>query len=358
MKTIILDRPGSLRLIDSEPPGPPTPGQAVVRVRRVGICGTDLHAFEGRQNFFTYPRILGHELAVEVVALDPGLEEALAVGDRCTVYPYASCGRCIACRRGKPNCCTNLEVLGVHVDGGMREFIALPADKLYPANHLPLEHLALVEMLGVGAHAVWRAGLEPQETVLVIGAGPVGLAIIVFAQFSGARVLAMEVDESRMTFCRRQLGIKDIIDASDDPLGELARLTSGDLPTAVFDATGNGRSMAHAFAYTAFGGRLIFVGHFPDEPVMPGVLLVEALAQSGGLLVLSSVDKPEKYSTYFLKIDKLKFKQKVVPGDTVILKMELIEPIRRGIVAMYGQAFVGNTLVVEGEMVAQVIKNK
>ena len=101
-----------------------------------------------------------------------------------------------------------------------------------------------------------------------------------------------------------------------------------------------------------------FQGHFPEEPVMPGVLLVEALAQTGGLLVLSQVDEPDRYSTYFAKIDKLKFKQKVVPGDTVILKMELIEPLRRGIVSMYGQAFVGNTLVIEGEMVAQVIKNR
>jgi UDP-3-O-[3-hydroxymyristoyl] N-acetylglucosamine deacetylase/3-hydroxyacyl-[acyl-carrier-protein] dehydratase len=101
-----------------------------------------------------------------------------------------------------------------------------------------------------------------------------------------------------------------------------------------------------------------FQGHFPDEPVMPGVLLVEALAQAGGILVLKNIDEPEKYSTYFLKIDKLKFKHKVVPGDTVILKMELTEPMRRGIVTMYGQAFVGSNLVVEGEMTAQVIKNK
>ncbi|NMC41471.1 MAG: bifunctional UDP-3-O-[3-hydroxymyristoyl] N-acetylglucosamine deacetylase/3-hydroxyacyl-ACP dehydratase [Bacteroidales bacterium] len=106
------------------------------------------------------------------------------------------------------------------------------------------------------------------------------------------------------------------------------------------------------------GNESFFQGHFPGEPIMPGVLIVEALAQTGGLLVLSGVDEPEKYSTYFLKIDKLKFKHKVVPGDTLLLKMELTEPLRRGIVAMYGQAFVGNNLVVEGEMVAQVIKNK
>ena len=101
-----------------------------------------------------------------------------------------------------------------------------------------------------------------------------------------------------------------------------------------------------------------FQGHFPDEPVMPGVLLVEAMAQTGGLLVLNNVDEPEKYSTYFLKIDKVKFKNKVVPGDTVIIKMELTDIIRRGIVTMFGQAFVGNKLVIEGELTAQVVKNK
>lgn len=266
MKTVILEQPGSLRLTDSVAPGEPGEGQALVRVRRIGICGTDLHAFEGRQNFFTYPRILGHELAVEVMALGSSLREsAVAVGDHCTVYPYASCGQCIACRRGKPNCCRQLEVLGVHVDGGMREHLILPVEKLYPANSLSLDQLALVEMLGVGAHAVFRSGLTSEDTVLVIGAGPIGLSIAAFAHMAGSRVIVMEMSERRIAFCQRHMDVQEVIDARGEPLQELARLTSDDLPTVVFDATGSGRSMTRAFEYTAFGGKLILVGHYPGD---------------------------------------------------------------------------------------------
>ena len=161
MQTIVLDRPGALRLADTPAPAAPGPGEALLRIHRVGICGTDLHAFEGTQPFFSYPRVLGHELGAEVLALGPG-EAPIAVGDRCTVEPYLSCGRCGACQRGKTNCCEQLRVLGVHVDGGMRELICVPTAKLHRSAALSFEQLALVEPLCIGAHAVRRAQPRPQ----------------------------------------------------------------------------------------------------------------------------------------------------------------------------------------------------
>src|SRR5947199_4307593 len=180
MQTIVLEKPGSLTLADTAAPTDVPPGHAMVRVRRVGICGTDLHAYRGRQPFFSYPRILGHELGVEVIALGDGDTFGLKKGDRCTVEPYLNCGKCIACRRGKTNCCASLEVLGVHTDGGMRERIRVPVSKLHPSETLTLDQLALIETLGIGAHAVDRAKVEAGEFVLVIGAGPIGLAVMQF----------------------------------------------------------------------------------------------------------------------------------------------------------------------------------
>jgi 2-desacetyl-2-hydroxyethyl bacteriochlorophyllide A dehydrogenase len=266
MKTIVLETPGEFRLIDTEPPGPPGPGEALVRVRRVGICGTDLHAFRGKQPFFSYPRILGHELGVEIVALGEGTEAlALSPGDRCSVEPYLNCGHCIACRRGKTNCCASLKCLGVHTDGGMRELIVVPARKLHKSETLPLEHLALVEMLCIGAHAVRRAEPAPDEVALVIGAGPIGLATIQAAQFMGAKVIVMEVSQRRIQFCREQLGVEQFIDATQAPLPQLQAMLGPDMPTLVFDATGNAASMMNAFNYVAPGGKLIFVGLFQGE---------------------------------------------------------------------------------------------
>jgi 2-desacetyl-2-hydroxyethyl bacteriochlorophyllide A dehydrogenase len=266
MKTIFLEQPGLLRLADTPPPDEPGAGQALVRVRCVGVCGTDLHAFKGEQPFFSYPRVLGHELGVEVVAIGPvERQPELAVGDYCSVNPYLNCGHCSACRRGRPNCCLNLAVLGVHIDGGMRELIAVPIDKLRKSSRLALDQLALVEMLCIGAHAVRRAQLMPGEQVLVIGAGPIGLSAIQFAQIAGANVIGMEVSEHRREFCRRQLGVERWVDGRRDPLPQIEDLLSGELPTAVFDATGNAGSMMRAFNYVAHGGKLIFVGLFQGD---------------------------------------------------------------------------------------------
>jgi len=261
MQTIVLEEPGRFVLAETAEPDAPEPGEAIVRVRRVGICGTDLHAYRGKQPFFTYPRILGHELGVEIVALG-STSDTLRVGDKCAVEPYLNCGECIACRQGKTNCCARLKVLGVHIDGGMRSLVRVPMAKLHRSELLSLEQLALVETLGIGAHAVDRARIEPGEFALVIGTGPIGLSVIQFAQAAGARVIALDTNAHRLTFARERMGIAHSVDANADALTMISQITDGDLPTVVFDATGNAESMQNAFQYVAPGGRLIFVGLF------------------------------------------------------------------------------------------------
>jgi len=264
MNAIRLEEPGRLALISPEQTAI-GPGEALVRVHRIGVCGTDIHAFKGNQPFFSYPRILGHELGVEVLEVDPAIKH-IRPGDRCAIEPYNNCGVCIACRRDRPNCCVNLQVLGVHTDGGMREELVVPARKLHPSSSLSLDQLALVEPLGIGCHAVDRTKVEPGEFALVVGAGPIGLAVMQFAAEAGAQVIVLDINERRLDFCQKQLGIPHAIDASkQDPKETLNRITAGDFPTAVFDATGNPQSMANAFAYPAHGGRLTFVGLFPGE---------------------------------------------------------------------------------------------
>lgn len=265
MKTLVLEKPGELRVADTAQPGKPAADTALVRVHRIGVCGTDIHAFNGKQPFFSYPRILGHELGVEIVEIGAN-ERGLKPGDRCAVEPYINCEKCVACRRGKPNCCVNMSVLGVHQDGGMREFFHVPVRKLHPSSKLTLDQLALVETLGIGAHAVARAQLERGEAVLVIGAGPIGLSVIQFVKAAGARAIVADINAQRLEFCQKQLGADESINSAEaNVVDALKKFTDGDLPTAVFDATGNLKSMNASFDYPAHGGRLIFVGLLQGE---------------------------------------------------------------------------------------------
>lgn len=258
MLEILLQQPGEF--VAREGPEPIAKrGEALVRVHRIGVCGTDLGAFAGRQPFFDYPRILGHELGVEVI--DPGDEpNGLRPGDRCAVEPYLTCGHCVACRRGKSNCCTSLKCLGVHTDGGMRPLISIPAPKLHRSKQLDYEQLALIETLGIGAHAVERAEITRDDFVLVIGAGPIGLSVIQFAVLSGAKIAVVDISETRLQFARDHLGVQHTIVAGADITEQLLAIGNGDLPTIVIDATGNAKSMAATFNLTAHGGRIVFVG--------------------------------------------------------------------------------------------------
>lgn len=257
MKTVVLQQPGMLVVEDRSDPGNPPPGWARVQVRRVGICGTDWHAYAGRQPFFSYPRVLGHELGVEVLDAPDG---SLQRGDRCAVEPYLNCGSCDACRRGKGNCCESLRVMGVHIDGGMCGSLLVPTVKLHRSLVLSLEQLALVETLAIGCHAVDRAAVSPGERVLVLGAGPIGLSILPFLKVAGAEVIVADISESRLAFCREAMGVAHTLDAKRDLAAQLdAR------PAVVMDATGNAASMMRCFDLVAHGGTIVFVGLFVGD---------------------------------------------------------------------------------------------
>lgn len=257
MKRLTCTTPGTLSY-ETAPKPPASEGTTVLQVKRVGICGTDLHAFEGTQPFFSYPRVLGHEIAAVIEETD---RAGFAKGDAVTIIPYLSCGACIACRSGTPNCCVNIRVCGVHIDGAMAEYYSVPSDALMKHDALQLDELALVEPLAIGAHAIRRAAVRPGEFVLVAGAGPIGLGVIELARIAGAQVIVTDVQANRLAFCR-QYGLADhVIDAGrQNVLDELRRITSGDMPSVVIDATGNRNAINTAFQYLSHGGRYVLVG--------------------------------------------------------------------------------------------------
>ncbi len=257
MKALVCIQPGEFEYRDIDAPLA-GPGQAIIRIRRIGICGTDLHAFEGTQPYFNYPRILGHELAGDLVEADkaPGF----VPGEAVTVIPYFNCGVCVACRNGKPNCCTTLKVCGVHIDGGMVDYLVVPSAALVHGGGLGYDQLALVEPLAIGAHAVRRAGIQPGEFVLVVGAGPIGLGTMEAARIAGGEVIAMDINEDRLRFCREKLGVLHTVNAMAGPMEALKHITRGDMPTVVIDATGSLRAIENAFQYMAHGARYVLVG--------------------------------------------------------------------------------------------------
>ena len=266
MKALQLEQPKAWRRIDIAEPAAPTAGEVLLRVHRIGICGTDISGYLGKMPFFSYPRIPGHELGVEVLAVGAGVTN-VAPGDRCSVEPYINCGHCYTCRRGFTNCCETNKTLGVMCDGGMTERILLPARKMHPSKKLSYDQLALVETLAIGCHAVNRGEPKPGEAVLVIGAGPIGLSVIEFAKLSGARTIVMDMNEQRLAFVRETMSVPDTIltKGDGDELKRLGELTNGQLADVVVDATGSNKSMAHALSYCAFKGRLIYVGITQSE---------------------------------------------------------------------------------------------
>jgi 2-desacetyl-2-hydroxyethyl bacteriochlorophyllide A dehydrogenase len=259
MKALCLEAPLKWQQIEVAEPPSPGPLDAVVRVHQVGICGTDLSGYLGKMPFFSYPRIPGHELGVEVVAVGSDVT-TVSVGDHCAVEPYINCQKCYTCRRGHTNCCEHHQTLGVHCDGGLRPYFTVPARKLHISRKLSFEQLALVETLAIGCHAVDRAAPKSNEWVLVIGAGPIGLSTIEFVKLSGANLVVMDVNEQRLDFCRQVMGVHHTVLATEGAEQRIRAICDDHMPDIVIDATGNSGAMSRAFGYIAHAGRLVFVG--------------------------------------------------------------------------------------------------
>lgn len=270
MRAIRLEEPRRLECVDVDPPAAPGPGQALVCTHRMGICGTDYSGYLGKMPFFRYPRIPGHELGVTVLETGPGVVN-VKPGDRCSVEPYMNCRLCYACLTGSPNCCETLNVIGVMIDGGLCERFLIRSEKLHVSRKLSFEQLALVETLGIGCHAADRGDPAEGSQVLIIGAGPIGLATLEFTRLTGARITVMDRIESRLEFCRRQYGIEHTIVFEDagSAVEQMRAITGGDMYTLVTDATGNPVSMSGALRYVAHTGTLVYVGITTEKIVFP-----------------------------------------------------------------------------------------
>ncbi|MCH7410764.1 zinc-binding alcohol dehydrogenase family protein [Belliella sp. DSM 111904] len=269
MKYIVCENPGKFTLKETQKPTLKE-GEVLIAIKKIGICGTDIHAYAGNQAYFSYPRILGHELAAVV---EESNKSDFAKCEKVILIPYLHCGNCIACKSGKTNCCVNMRVMGVHVDGGMQEYLAVPSWSLLRTPNLSYSEMALVEPLAIAAHAIRRANIQAGEHVLVMGCGPIGLAIMAIAKIKGATVIALDINPQRIQYAKDQIGVDHGVIARPSAEEEIKVLTAGSNCQAVFDATGSKVALESGPNYMSHGGRYVLVGLSKGELVFshPGI---------------------------------------------------------------------------------------
>jgi len=320
MKALVCTAPGVFNYIEIEKPQLDREGHSLLKIISVGICGTDYHAYEGTQPYFNYPRILGHEIAAEIV--QTGEESGFNIGELVTISPYFYCGKCIACRNGKTNCCEDIRVGGVHVDGAMTEYISVPDHHIIAGNGLSADELVLVEPLAIGAHGIRRAMVQPGEFVLVIGAGPIGLGTMNFARIAGAQVIALDVNAQRLAFCADKFDLEYTINgAQEDVIKRLKEITNGDMPTVVIDCSGNLKAINGAVYYMAHGARFVMIGlqkqdlvishpefHKREATLMSSRNALPADFQQVITSIKNGLVKPEDYITHKVKFEDVKNK--------------------------------------------------
>lgn len=332
MKAIRCERPG-LFLEHDNPLPVSRKNEVLVKIHQIGICGTDLHAFAGNQAFFSYPRILGHEIAGSV---NQANGTAFSEGEQVVVIPYIHCGTCIACQSGKTNCCETLQVMGVHTDGAMQEFLAVPETLLIPTPKLTWTEMAMVEPLAVAAHAVKRAGVKKGDQVLVMGCGPIGLAIMAFSKIAGASVTALDLNAERLKVASSCFSADHILPAGQVGEGQAENLTHKNKYQVVFDATGNKQAMQSGPFYACHGGKYILVGLYKDNLCFhhPSIhakelslLCSRNATKEDFLTVIHSLENrqfpTEAYHTHTLNFEEIpdQFEELTKPSNKVIKAM-------------------------------------
>jgi 2-desacetyl-2-hydroxyethyl bacteriochlorophyllide A dehydrogenase len=235
-------------------------GELLVKIKNIGICGTDIHAFHGNQPYFSYPRVLGHELSGIIV--DAKIDNNSILGKPVSVLPYLSCGKCNSCVRGKTNCCSQLKVMGVHVDGGFGEYVSVPVDNIMIGREeTDLEHLSMVEPLSISYHGIMRADILENDWVIIFGAGPIGIGALMFAKSKTDKIILIDINQNRITYCKSILGIEHSFNGNDETLFEqIKELTNGHFADIVIDATGNKKSIQQQLTFLGHGGKWILIG--------------------------------------------------------------------------------------------------
>jgi L-gulonate 5-dehydrogenase len=265
-KSLVLREPFNA-VVEEVPMPQPGPGEALVQVKCVGVCGTDIRSWQGRHSFTSYPRVPGHEVSGIVVEFGSQTESrGIALGDPVVIEPMIACGKCYSCSIGRYNCCENLEVLGVHRDGAMQEYLCVPASLLHKAPPgSNFVGLSFVEPACVGLHAINRSRASAGDTVAVIGAGNIGLLMIQILKAKGANVIAIDVKDSRLNLARR-LGADLVINSQrDDPVKEAKEFTGGTGVPVVFEAVGVAETVLLTFELVSYAGQIVLVGVCPDE---------------------------------------------------------------------------------------------
>jgi threonine dehydrogenase-like Zn-dependent dehydrogenase len=321
----------------------PGPGEALVKVHVCGLCGSDLHAYEGTQPFFRYPEIPGHEMVGEIVAIGPPrellrlpnrpIDEPWRIGDRVTLDPAMPCGHCFPCRTGRYNCCVNLRVLSVHAPGALAEFFVAPLECLFHVpDALDDEIASLAEPVSIGCEANNRGRIGPDDTVAIIGAGAIGLCVQLVAQARGARVIACDLSPERLAFAAKLGAFATVNAGESDAAARIAELTGGDGPSVVVEAVGKPATIRQALDLVAASGRVVLLGLCRDEVTIPGSVMVRkeldflgsrlhggTFPQALNLIATSAVD-PRPLITHRLPLDRTEEALKLMaehPGDIV-----------------------------------------